>query len=124
MTDVDKDFSAAGAAMNQTYGHSVTYVRGNSEVTVIANLASRDEEASSDHGVRETMKARIYLIAVADLVIGDEAIEPRPGDKIKQEISGTVELFQVMPDGNNPAVERVDPGWTTWLIRTKHIGSE
>ena len=124
MTAFDDDFAAADAQFAEAFGGDVTFVRGGSEITVTATAALQDYEATDTRGAVETVRSRDYVIEAADLAIAGSPIEPRSGDRIKETIAGTVEVFQAMPLGNRPVAEHTDASHTAWLIHTKHIGSE
>ena len=124
MTAFDDDFAAADAMFAEAFGAAVTYVYGNSEIAVTAEAVMHDYDVQRTYDVPETIQSRDYVISAASLVIGGEAIEPRTGNKIKETINGSLEIFQVMPLGNRPEAEHTDASGTSWLIHTKHIGSE
>ncbi|HDZ20085.1 MAG TPA: hypothetical protein ENH78_02175 [Phycisphaerae bacterium] len=130
MPAFDDDFAAADAMFAEAFGGEVTYVYGSSEITVTAEASLHDYEVQDPHGVFETIQSRDYVISAAALVIDGEPITPRAGNKIKETINGSIEIFQVMPlgrtnrFGDRPAAEHTDTSETSWLIHTKHIGAE
>ncbi len=124
MPAFDDDFAAADEMFAESFGGTVTYVRGNSEIEVTAEAVLHDYEVTDHRGAITPVRSRDFVIAVAALVIGDEEIEPRGGDVIKETINGSIERFQVMPLGDRQAAEHTDTSGTSWLIHTKHIGSE
>ena len=124
MPAFDDDFAQADAMFAEAFGGDVTFVYGSSEITVTAEAVLHDYEVQDAHGVFETIRSRDYVISAAALVIGGEPITPRAGNKVKEAINGSTEIFQVMPLGDRPAAEHTDTSGTSWLIHTKHIGAE
>ncbi len=130
MPTFDTDFAAADAMFAEAFGGTVTYVYGSSEIEVTAEATIHDYEVIDSHGVFETIRSRDYVIAVDAIVIGGGTKKPRAGNKIKETINGTVEVFQVMPLGrttrfaDRPAAEHTDASGTSWLIHTKHVETE
>ena len=124
MPAFDDDFAAADAMFAEAFGGEVTFVYGNSEITVTAEAALHEYKVADTRGVTETIQSRDYVISVAAMVIGGEPVTPRPGNKIKETINGSVEIFQVMPLGDRPAAEHTDASGTAWLLHTKHTGTE
>lgn len=90
------DMLAQGAAwlagqLKSAAGRTVTYVRGNSAVDVVATLGNSAFESSNQGGVLERWESRDFLIADADLPFG----EPLHGDRIVETTDGVSVTYEV-----------------------------
>ena len=99
----------------------MVYARAGTSASVTATVGKTAFEAPSDYGIPETLEARDYLIAVADLAAFEE---PAPGDQIQEKLNGQVEIFEVMSPANQPHFVFSDPYRQTYRIHTKHVGTE
>ncbi len=121
----DDDFAQADAMFGEAFGDQVTYVYGGTDIPVTAEAALHDYEVSRDHEEAPTIiQSRDFVISAAALVVAGSPVTPRAGNTIKQTINGSLEIFQVMPLGDRPAAEHTDTSGTSWLIHTKHVGTE
>lgn len=119
MSSADTEFAESDSYFAETFGLSVTYVRGEDETTLTAEVELNDYQIMSEDGIATTAQIRDYLITASDL-----GITPRSGDKIKQTIDSVVHFFQVMPLDEGPVYKEVDTIKSKILIHTKYIGTE
>lgn len=105
----------------QADGRSVTYTRGDSSLSLTAWLGRTLFSRLASPGVGGAAVEwgdRDYLVAVADLTLG----EPALGDRITETINGTAVVFEVLtPDTGEPAWRYSDPTRTVWRIHTKRV---
>jgi hypothetical protein len=99
----------------------VTYTRGATVLTEVPAVVGRTVFASNQMGgARVEFGDRDYLIAAADLTLG----EPALGDRITETIDGAAVVFEIVtPDTGEPAYRWSD-GETrvTWRVHTKRVG--
>ena len=55
----------------------------------------------------------------AELLLGDEPVTPRKGDRWTVTIEGAEEVYEVLPIGKRPCFERADASGVLLLIHTK-----
>ena len=129
------DLLEQGAAWldEQRHNHltrTVTYVRGDDSVDVQATIGQTnfrfDDRFSGASGGGATIRhvARDYLIRTGDLVINDQVIEPRRGDRIREVIGGQALEHEVMSpnaSGGEPEWRWSDPFGKTMRIHTKKV---
>jgi len=123
MSAFDDDFAAVDVMFAEAFGVTVSFVRGATVLTVVAEVDSHSYDVGAEEVARIVGQPRAFRIPVASLVIGGVPIEPRNGDVIIQTIGSTLEQFEVMALGDRPAAERLDPDWNDWLIQTKYVGA-
>lgn len=110
------------ATQNRTYrARTVTYVRGGESVSLSATVGRTVMRVDTGYGVYQRHEVRDYICDVSDL--GDLA-PPQAGDQVKDTISGTVNLFEVMAPGNEPEWKYSDPYHNTVRVHTKLTGTE
>ncbi|WP_437226024.1 hypothetical protein SH661x_004366 [Planctomicrobium sp. SH661] len=63
---------------------SVTYVRGETSIDVLATIGRTKFETDDGHTVRIEFTDRDFLILVADLMFAGQATEPERGDLIHE----------------------------------------
>lgn len=123
MSAFDTDFAAVDMMFAEALGVSVTYVYGDTELAVTAEVKAHGYETTGEESARTIGQPRAFRIPAASLVVDGSAITPRVGNVIKQTINGTVQQFEVMSGGDRPVAERLDPDWLDWLIRTQYVGA-
>ena len=98
---------------------TVTYCRGEESAEVAATVGKTEFDIDDGYGAVERFVSRDFLIAGAALVLGGEAVEPRPGDKIEETAGGVVHVHEVLAPGKEPCWRWSDPYRTTLRIHTK-----
>ncbi len=98
-------------------GHTVTYSRGSSSVSLTAVPTQASFEQVDEGGIVR-WEAKDFLIKASDLTFGGELIEPKKGDKIKDEND---KVFKVLDDGNLPCFRYSDPYQTMLRVHTKQV---
>ena len=109
-------------SMNRIYrSRQVIYARGAQTLEVPALVGKTIFKVDKGYGLFERVEARDFLIEVADLA---EFGEPERGDRVKDTLNGSVELFEVMAPGGEGHFRYSDPYRKVFRIHTKHIGTE
>ena len=109
-------------SMNRIYrSRQVIYMRGAQTKEVPALIGKTVFKVDKGYGLFERVEARDYLIEVAGLV---EFGKPQRGDRVKDTLNGTVELFEVMAPGGEDHFRHSDPYRKVFRIHTKHVGTE
>ena len=99
-------------------GVSITYTRGTSSLTLTAWPGNTLFKVSDDSGLRVFWGERDYLIAAADLTLG----EPAENDRIAETIDGTAMVFEVLPPApNEPAWRWSDPSRKIYRVHVKRV---
>ena len=112
-------------SMNRIYrSRQVIYARGAQTKEIPALVGKTVFKVDKGYGLFERVEARDYLIEVADLVPLLGGSEPERGDRIKDTLNGSVELFEVMAPGGEGHFRYSDPYRKVFRIHTKHIGTE
>ncbi len=119
MSSVDADIAADDEMFSEAFGVSVTYVRGEGETELTAEVDLYDQRRSGPDGAETTSQVRGYTITATDL-----AFTPRVGDQIKETIGGVVKLFEVLPIDDGRCFKWVDAGERKMLVHTKYVGTE
>lgn len=105
-------------AANRAFGVLVVFIRGGlftPEFT--ARRADREHAALSPDGMPITITMRDFVLPVADLLIDDDPVEPRTGDRI---LEGD-ELWEIQPpDQTKPSVE-LQAGGFEYIVHCKRI---
>jgi hypothetical protein len=121
-------FQRAAAMLNrrmkQTQGVSVVYTRASVGQGVALTAWVGRTEASSENagGPAVEYGDRDYLIAVADLVLGGAATEPKDADRVTEVIDGVPVVFQVSrPSNGEPSWRHSDPQRTVYRLHTKRV---
>jgi hypothetical protein len=65
-----------------------------------------------------------FLIAAADLMLDGQPLIPTRGDTILVTAGESVETYEVLPYGNEPAWRWADPHQSILRIHGKHIDDE
>lgn len=124
MFDLLRQGSAWLATMFKSYAaHTVTYVRGEQTVDVLATVGSTTFDVEKSFGV-ESYEARDFLLTPADLVLGEITITPAKGDQVKETIDGVVVVYEVMAPGNESVWGYCDAGRAMLRVHTKQVGVE
>ena len=122
---MDRAVAGAQAALRRSHGQLVTYGRGESTVEIQALEGRSEVQAVNEGGVVLNVEARDWLIAAADLVLDDAAVEPLGGDTIT--VSRPDEkrhVYEVMPVGTEACFRPSDGDGVTLRIHTKEVGTQ
>lgn len=106
------------AAM-RVFGVLVTLSRG--VVSTDEFTARRNDKQytaiGADYGIEVSVMMRDFIFPVVSLVIEEQTIEPRTGDRITE----GAEVFEISPpDNNTPSIALIEGGYE-WLVHTKRI---
>ena len=102
----------------------VTYCRGEESVEVQATLGRTVFEIADAYGVVEQSESRDFLIAAADLVLGEAVTLPQRGDRIRETQDGRVFVYEVMAPGKEPHYRFSDVYRRTLRIHTRQVAVE
>lgn len=109
------------AAIRQAAGVSIVYRRAGASVPLTAVPANSQFEEQTTEGVIARTKTRDYLIAVADLELEGEPIQPEPGDKVAETINGVDCEFEVVPMNQQAGSIYSDRAQTQYRIHTVQV---
>ena len=98
----------------------VVYSRGGQSIEIAAMLGSTTFEVADEYGVIEKWESRDFLIAAADLVLGDVTVRPQRGDR--NAASGKV--YEVLAPGKEHVYRPADPYGKTLRIHTKQVAEK
>lgn len=122
-SDYDADFTAVADLFAEVYGAAVTYHRADNSVAITAERSSHDHEIINAEGMETVARSWGFLITSADLVIAAATITPRPGDRIKETISGVVHTFTVERLETRDCYEWADLQKTQVIVHTRLTGT-
>jgi hypothetical protein len=122
MADLLEQSSRWLADMNRRHrARKVIYVRGGDALELTATVGKSVFEVDKGYGLFERVETRDYLVDVTELASFGK---PERGDRVKDELNGVVEVFEVMAPGNEPHFRYSDPYRQTYRIHTKHVSTE
>ena len=121
MSDLLKDGAVWLAGQLKAFAsQTVQYVRGNSSVQVAATIGRSTFEVDNGAGGLLRLESRDYLILPDDLVLLEQAIKPREGDRITETVgSGTI-VYEVARFGSEPCW-RYDQQRTRMIVHTRQV---
>jgi len=96
---------------------TVTYGRGALTVELAATAGQSDHDVEAGEGYIETVRTVDFLLTAEDLLLGGEAVEPEPGDRI----AWRDDTYEVLPPGNERCFRFTDPHETTIRVHTKRV---
>jgi len=123
-TPLESAINSAYAVLDATAGISVTYHRGPDQVSVTAVPGQQRREINADFDQRLEAKRKDFLIDAADLILNSVVVTPARGDRIKQIDGSTTYVYEVRPDGTDPAWRWSDRHFRRRRIHTLFIGTE
>ncbi len=103
---------------------TVTYLRGGDNVDIAATIGRTEFEQADEYGVVHRTESRDFLVLTDSLVLGDKAVLPQAGDRIRETAGEQVFIYEVMAPGGEPPYRYSDPYRRTLRIHTKFIGME
>ncbi len=104
---------------------TVVYSRGGQSIEIAATLGSTTFEVADEYGMIEKWESRDFLIAAADLVLGDVTGRPQRGDRIAagdpSTGSGQGKVYEVLAPGKEHVYRPADPYGKTLRIHAKQV---
>ncbi len=101
---------------------TVTYDDGTGTIVVQATLGKKLLKLEdSQGGIRMEWTDLDLLIPSAALVINGNPVTPARGHRISIVQGDTLQIYEVMPYGSEPAWRWCDPGQTMYRIHAKYI---
>jgi len=115
--------AAVGMAhsLERLAGIEGVYARGTDESEPILGVPVQHEYEVIDEetGLPTRVISYDWRFVAAELVLADEPVTPRKGDRWKANIGGDEEIYEVMPIAKRPCFERADASGVLLLIHTK-----
>lgn len=109
--------------LQEHVSRSVTYHRGNDQVSVQATLGRSLLKLDDGYGgIRMEWTDRDFLIPASALILGSTATIPERGDRIHELNETSTSMFEVMAYGGEPPWRYCDPHQHMLRIHTKFIG--
>lgn len=104
----------------------VTYARGYDSVDVLAVYGQKLLKTHDQFGgIRMEWTDLDFIIVAADLHFGDGVpLTPARGDLVYTTVAAGVQVYEVLPFGNDPPWRWSDPYNLMYRIHTKHIDTE
>lgn len=88
--------------MKANASRTVVYVRGAASVSLAATVNRSMWDLETAEGPPLRIESRDYLVHAADLVLSGAAVQPAPGDTIRETDGGAVCTYEVMAIGQEP----------------------
>lgn len=110
--------------LQESAGVSVTYTLVSGEQATLTAWVGRTafSRTASEPGPATIIGERDYLIAVADLVVGGQAVQPAKGHRITETIAGADVTFEVVPpEADEPAWRYSDQTRTVYRLHCKRV---
>ena len=109
-------------AGNRAFGVSIQISHADSVTDPLTAVWEEHKyEVFDANGFATFANSRDFMFAVSDTLLGIDAFEPQPGDRITLTENGTVKTYEVMPVSESmPAVELM-PGDYRWKVHTKRV---
>jgi hypothetical protein len=105
----------------QVAGVPIVYRRGATGVELTAIVGATPYDREDRAGVIVRSQVRDYLIAAADLDLGDGPTTPQRGDRIEQTTDGQTWTYEVMPIGDEAPWRYSGPGRDVYRVHTRLI---
>ena len=99
------------------------YARGEDESEPITGIPVQHEyEVIDDEsGLPTKVLSYDWEFVASELVIAEEPVTPRKGDRWKPTIEGTEEIYEVLPIGKRPCFERKEASGVLLVVHTKKV---
>lgn len=126
MTDrLATGFARLSARRRAHMTRSVTYVRGDDSVELVATPGRTIFRYDDRHGRNVRKEMRDFIITAADLVLGGSAVEPEAGDRIQEAVGDETWTYEVLdPNADEPAWRYTDSRHTQFRIHTVRVDVE
>jgi len=102
---------------------TVTYCRGQAEVSCPATVGRTTFEVEDSTGGVERFEARDFIITAADLVLDGVVALPERGDRIRETVGEATLVYEVVSPGQEPCWRWSDPYRLALRIHTKQVGT-
>ena len=120
-TLLESGVSWLGQQLRAAAGLTVRYVRGNSEVELIA-VPGRADQPTEGSGLEAIgTQERDWLIDPADLVIDGDSITPLRGDRIVVGDGENAQTYEVVHRGNSECFRYTDQSQQMVRVYTQEI---
>lgn len=100
---------------------TVSYAAPLGTISVGAWLGSTPYEQTNEDGVVYRSESKDFIIPASSLTFDGSSYQPRAGDRIVHEASGTRYLYEVMSLGDEPPFRYCDPFKTLLRVHTKLV---
>ena len=120
-TAIAKAAVGIARSLERLAGIEGVYARGDAESEPIRGVPVQHEYEviDEDSGLPTKMISYDWRFVASELVLADEPLVPRKGDRWKVTIGDTLEIYEVLPLGKRPCFERADASGVLLLIHTK-----
>jgi hypothetical protein len=114
-----------GQSLQRLAGIEGVYARGadESEPMIGVPVQHEYEVIDDETGLPTKVISYDWTFIASELVIADEPIAPRKGDRWKPTVEGTEEIYEVLPIGKRPCFERTDASGVLVLVHTKRAAA-
>lgn len=116
MTFMQSGVSWLADQMKTHAGVSVTVIRGASETELTAVVTSQEYEVTDGNGFPIKVLSRDYTFTTSEL-----PFEFRPGDVVREEISGDTHDYAAMLLGDKPCWEWQDSNGVMTVVHSKQV---
>jgi hypothetical protein len=108
-------------SLERLAGIEGVYARGNCASEPIRGVPVTHEYEVIDEETALPTKVISYdwRFVATELVVGNEPVTPRVGDRWTVSIAGVENVYEVLPIGKRPCFERVDSSGVILLVHTK-----
>lgn len=110
-----------GEQLQGAAGIEVEYGRRSASLTMVGWPSMHEYEVLDEDGIPTRILSQDWTFVAAELVLDDQPIEPRPGDRITQTVDGEEFPFEVMPLEKKPCFERLDAAGRLVVVHTKRV---
>ena len=110
-----------GERLKESASVSIVYMRRSVLASLSATVTSHEYEIVDEEDVTTIARSRDYILHSADLAAGGIELPPRAGDRIREEVGGVVQLFEVLPAGMRNEYETVDTDDVLYVVHTKRV---
>jgi len=110
-----------GGQLQAAAGVEVWYVRRSNCVPITAWPTIHEYEVLDEDGIPTRVLSYDWAFVAAELVLGGQPIEPRPGDLVVETVDGLECPFEAMPLGKKPCFERLDASGQLIVVHTKQV---
>jgi hypothetical protein len=108
-------------SLERLAGIEGVYARGSCESEPIRGVPVQHEYEVIDEesGLPTRVISYDWRFVAAELVLANEPVTPRAGDRWTINVGGVEEVYEVMPIGKRPCFERAEASGVLLLVHTK-----